>query len=432
MNNNEAEDIDFISYYMSLVQETEAPYIYHRWCALTGIAALLGRNFTLKFNGDVVWPSLYCVLVGEPGTRKSTAIKMFKRLVVGAGYETIAADRTSKEKFLLDLQGTDSELLDTTTGTKYDKTTAANLWLEQGGSDDAEGGAHEMFIAADELNEFIGTNNVDFCRMLGQLWDYEGVYKSRIKNGLSVAISDPTINLLGGITPQDFATTFPPELIGQGFMSRLILIRGEISGRKYTFPKGFEDDTKLQLTTLLKKIQQKVRGSATITAEAAEKLNTIYMEWQDLPDVRFRHYSNRRFTQLLKTCLLCSAANYSTVVGLGEVIRAHTYLSAAEAQMPEALGEFGKGKLSATTDKIMRALAIAISPMDIKMLWREVHKDLDKPQDMITILQSLEQADKIHHVKGPLANGWLPKAVKQRKIKYVDWELLTEDERKGL
>jgi len=436
-SNSETPASDFISYYLALVKNTEPPYVYHRWCALAGIAALLGRQYYLRFGNDTVWPNLYCVLIGEPGTRKSTAIRSFRRIVMSTGYSTIAPDRTSKEKFLLDLQGEAADLDSAPAGSSYDKTTAANLWLKKGSLDGEEdsSNAHEMFITADELNEFLGTNNTDFCRMLGQLWDYEGAYKNRIKNGLSVSIMNPTINILGGTTPQDFASTFPPELIGQGFLSRLILIRGETSGRKFTFPEGFSDETKVQLSTLLKAIQHQVRGCATITPEATALLDKIYNEWTDLPDVRFRHYSNRRFTQLLKLCLICSAAQCSTTIRLETVVQANTFLAAAEAQMPEALGEFGKGKLSASTDKIMRALQAATRPLDMKDLWREVHKDLDKPQDLATILQSLEQADKLHHVKsGGTAGkgGWLPKAVKQRKVEYVDWSILTVEERKGL
>ena len=45
------------------------------------------------------------MLVGASGTRKSTAIKLFKKLIQQAGYDTIAADKTTKEKFILDLSG---------------------------------------------------------------------------------------------------------------------------------------------------------------------------------------------------------------------------------------------------------------------------------------------------------------------------------------
>ncbi|MFK5283171.1 hypothetical protein ACI3PL_26730, partial [Lacticaseibacillus paracasei] len=75
----------------------------------------------------------------------------------------------------------------------------------------------ESFIAADEFNNFIGLGNTDFISILGELWDYEGVYDYRLKNSKSVFIPYPTISILGGNTPTGFSQAFPPESIGQGF-----------------------------------------------------------------------------------------------------------------------------------------------------------------------------------------------------------------------
>jgi len=424
---------DFISLYLEYTEKTEPPYIYHRWCALSIIAAILGRNFHIQHGHFKVFPNIYCILVGEPGARKSTAIRIGKRLITSTGYSTIAADRTTKEKLLLDLQGETQELSTDRSSygqrRSYDKTTSDNLW---GSREVDDLSPREIYITADEFNEFVGTNNVDFCRMLGQLWDYDDIYRSRIKNGVSVAIPFPTLNILGGITPQDYADTFPANLIGQGFVSRLIHIHGEISGRKFTFPDPPDEEKKLQLVTLLKTIQSKVRGSATITSAAHEMLDEIYKGWEDIPDVRFRHYSNRRFTQLLKGCLSCAASHVSTTVDTAEVLRANTFLSAAERNMPKALGEFGKGKHSAIADKLLRIIAITAKPVGLKDLWKEVHKDLDKPTDLAILIQSLEQADKIHHVKAITGQGWLPKAERQKDLKFVDWKLLSEEERRAL
>lgn len=423
-------ETDFLDLYLHYTERTEPPYIYHRWCAISILAAILGRNFYLQHGHFKVYPNIYCVLVGEPGARKSTAIRIARKLLSATGYSTIAADRTTKEKFLLDLQGETQDLYsDRTQRRGYDRQTAENLW---GTGEVTDTSPREVYVTADEFNEFIGTSNIDFCRMLGQLWDYEGIYRSRIKNGVSIAIPEPTINIIGGITPQDYSITFPIELIGQGFLSRLIHIHGEISGRKFTFPDPPDEATQQSLITLLKEIQSKVRGGATLTPAADAMLDAIYKGWQDIPDVRFRHYSNRRFTQLLKTCLVCSASHISTTIDDTDVLRANSILSAAERNMPKALGEFGKGKHSAIADKLLRIISSASLPVGLKELWREVHKDLDKPSELAVLVQSLEQADKIHHVKTITGQGWLQKAERQKDLKFVKWELLTEEERKML
>lgn len=418
----------FLDLYLSYTKETEAPYIYHRWCALSGLGAILGRNFHLQFGGERIHPNLYCMLVGLPGVRKTSAIRVMRKLAVASGYETIAADKTTKEKFLLDLQG-GTEGDGEPSGdrrTSYDRATAQNLW---GSEKDNDGTPREVFITADEFNDFTGQNNVDFCRLLGVLWDYEGTYKSRIKNGVSVAIPEPTISILAGITPQDFALSFPAELMGQGFISRLLLIHAERSKRRYTIPPTPDPKVKEELTDVLKKIQQQVRGCAEITPEAFAILHKIYHEWEDLQDVRFRSYSTRRLTQLLRIVLVCAAGRIETRITPSLVVEANTYLTAAEIGMPDALGQYGKGKHSAVADKLMVLLSTANEPVEFKELWAEVHKDLEKASDMAVIVQGLEAADKIHRVKGLNKAGWLAKAPKKKEHTYVDWSLLTEEER---
>lgn len=422
--------VDFLELYLEYNKETEPPYTYHRWCALSALAAILGRNIHFPHGHFKIYPNLYTVLVGEPGSRKSTAIRIARKTVVAAGYNNIAADRTSKEKFLLDLQGAEEDL--SAAGPhrgSYDRATEKNLWGPGEGDDTSP---REVFITADELNEFIGTSNIDFCRMLGQLWDYEGTYRSRIKNGVSVAIPEPTITILGGITPQDYALTFPPELIGQGFLSRIIHIRGEKSDRQFHIPPTPPKEITEAVQKLLAEIQSKVRGIATVTPEADALLNEIYRGWKDIPDVRFRHYSTRRYTQLIKACLLCAGSRISTVITPEVIVRANTFLSAAEINMPKALGEFGKGKHSAVADQIIRMVQEATLPVSFKDIFREVHKNLDKPAELAIIIQGLEQAEKIHQVRGLTGQGWLQVAQKTRILKYVDWSILTEEEQVAL
>jgi len=429
MNGNKESFLDF---YLHYTKETEPPYNYARWCAIAGVGAILGRNFYLQFGRDRIHTNLYVMLVGESGSRKSTAIRSMRKLLFASGYKTIAADKTTKEKFLLDLQGETEDLLQPGTPSRgYDKTTSANLWGTEAVND---GEPRCCLIAADELLDFIGMGNVEFCAMLGQLWDYDGVYQSRIKNGRSVSVPDPTISTLLGTTAQNIALAFPPELIGQGWFSRLLLIHGQKSDRKYTIPPTPSPEETKNAIKFLEEIQLKVRGEATVEPNAYKMLETIYREWPDLVDVRFRNYSTRRFTQLLKLALISCASKFSKQITVDDIFYANTVLSAAEHSMPKALGEFGKGRNSAVTDKITRILTAAVKPFTIKDFWKEVHNDLDKPGDLAIIIQSLEQADKIFQPRDgnnrPM--GWMLKKDKQREEKFVNWDLLTEEERRLL
>src|SRR3990172_10634322 len=122
------EHDNFIEQYLQYIGDTEAPQIFHRWCAISLLGVWLGRSVTFKFGHTEIFPNNYIMLMGTPGTRKSSAIKIAKKLLKEAGYDKFAGDKTSKEKFLLDLSG---EVIDTGGLNGHDvadKILDQNLW----------------------------------------------------------------------------------------------------------------------------------------------------------------------------------------------------------------------------------------------------------------------------------------------------------------
>lgn len=410
---------DFFSLYLTYTRQTECPTFFHRWTAVTALSAYLGRNIYFRHGHFTLYPNLYVMLIGSPGTKKSSAIKIGAKLVKQAGYTTFAARKTRQEKFLLDLaeQNSDPDI--------GDDILDQNLFGEDLESYESKAPA-ECFIAADEFNNFIGVGNLDFMSILGELWDYEGVYDYKLKNSKSVHIPNPTISILGGNTPTGFSQAFPTEAIGQGFFSRLLLVYGEPSGVKYTFPPPPDEQTQLKLIEMLHKIKEVMVGEVTMTPEATELLHKVYHEWEEIGDIRFEHYTNRRLTHLLKLCLTVVASRMSKVIDLDDVIYANTLLTFTEHLMPKALGEFGIARNSEVTHRIMQALDNVHEPIKLRELWKQVHSDLDRREQLVEILANLQMADKIQIV----GDGYLPvKKVRTAGVKgAVDWSLLTESE----
>jgi len=411
--------------YLNYVERTEPPLAFHRWSLLSCVGAALGRQYWFPFGEFRIMPNMYVMLMGDPGTRKSTAIKMAKKLLVATGYEHFSGDRTSKEKFLLDLEGIEDE-----NGKAVNKNAVMqNLF----GVDGALGDPREVFVCADEFNDFVGTGNIEFLSLLGNLWDWddeERPFKQRLKTSRSVSIYQPTVSILAGNTHAAFALAFPPQTIGQGFLSRLLLIYGEGSGKKIPFPEKPNEELKSKLVQLIQEIRTTVRGEATMTPKARDMLSVIYNSFKGLDDVRFKHYSTRRFTHLLKLCLLTSACRLRTEIGAEDVLFANTLLSFVEHKMPLALGEFGKAKNADVAGKILSILNDASMPLDPRMLWKQVQSDLDNMQEMQKLMTNLAQAGKVqwYQSKNPsAASGYIiQKRLLGRQQVYVDFSLLKE------
>jgi hypothetical protein len=335
------------------------------------------------------------MLIGTAGTRKSTAIKLMKSLLVSAGYTTISAERTSKEKFLMDLAGYPDDPEPYARG--VDNILDKNLF----GDMNDESTIRPMLIGADEANDFFGIGNLEFLSILGSLWDHSGSpYLNRIKTGKSVSIPNPTISILAGNTPTGFSLAFPPDILGQGFFSRLLLVYGEPNGRRIAFPKIPDPAQTAHIVTALQRIKSYHHGNLEYTSIARSLLNMIYQsDARQVDDLRFDSYYNRRFTHLIKLCIIVSASRLEKIVTELCVLEANTYLSYIETLMPKALGEFGKSKNSDVTHKILSYIELN-DGVKLKDIMRLVSSDLEKPADIGDIIRKLSVTEKIQNHGG--------------------------------
>lgn len=422
--------MNIIDAYIEYRAETEPPVIYHRWSMISSIAALLGRKFYIPFGSGHIYPNLYIMLIGGVGTRKSSAIKEATKLIGQAGYTTFSARKTSKEKFLMDLEGIPDE-----EDADIDKITDQNLF---GGPQDLSSAIpKETFVAADEFNEFTIGDKLDFYSMLGDLWDWDRTditYTSRIKGSKTggVSIYQPTVNILGGNTPENFARAFPPEVLGQGFMSRLLIILGEPSGRKYHMPPVPDQSYTDALVMGLRNINTSEFGEAIrpdVLWKTGGLVDTIYREWVPLQDERYRGYTQRRYTQFLKLCLVHAAALGRMELDEEVIILTNTVMSAAERNMVKALGEFGKNKDSDVSNSVLTMIREANRPIDAKEIWKEVRRHLGNISHLAQILNNLKTVDVIHFIPG---RGWLPLVKRKEDEKFVDWSMISAEEREML
>ena len=412
---------DFISDYLAYTQNNEAPAMYHRWSIITAMSAYLERDYYIKQGHFNIYPNLYTILIGGPGTKKNTAINITKKLLRKANYSTFAASKTTKEKLFIDMAEQSS------VGQKVDELLDSNLFGDMANDSSS---VHRIFIASGEFETFFGNNILDFLKDLGELWDYDGPFESKVKNGKSVIVHNPTISILGGITPASLADTFPPQMIGQGFFSRCLFIYGEKTRDKITFQPDEDELWTASLVSKLKEMKPPVPLRVSFTPTAEKLLDKIYKSPEVIQDVRFESYYNRRLAQLLKLSLICMCSLGEQEITEQVVVYANTMLTYVENFMPKALGEFGKSKNSDISHKIVQLLENHVGLMDFKKIWRYVNNDLEKMSDLATILQNLTAAEKIQAV--PQGLGFLPnrKVIEHLDSATLDYSFLTEEEKK--
>lgn len=392
----------FFTDYFSYIGDSESPPIYHRWSAIAIIAALIGRQAWFPFGHIKLYPNFYIMLVGSPGTRKGSAITPARKALKFSGYTKFAPDRLSPERFIAELLHSNSKIV---VGEEEFEQIAIDAPCE-------------LFIAAPEFGDFIGRGNFAFVDLLTNLWDNLDEYNHPKLHGKSILVNEPTVNLLSASTPQGIALSIPPEAIGQGFMSRFILVYGEPTGHKITFPKPIEDEVLHGIADKLKDIRNKVKGEFRIETKAKDLFHRMYKEFEDLDDFRFKHYATRRFTHLLKLAAISAASRYSLEITNYDALFANTLLFYTESNMGRALGEFGKAKHAEVANSVLEIVRHSKVPMGIKELWKKVNHDLNNYSDLQDIVKNLLHAGKIEQAqyKGKpvllphheIKEGWKP------------------------
>lgn len=379
--------------YKEYVGASEAPAVFNRWSFIACLSANLSRNVQANLGHVRIYPNLYVMLMGEPATRKSTAINIARKLLEFSGFNRFAATQATKAEFQKDLEASGELDLDSVS---------------------------QLFICADEFNNFIGERNGQLISVIMELFDAKDSFDARNKNGKSSVISMPSVQLLGGNTHANFGAAFPPTIIHNGFLSRMLLIHGERTGKK--LPWGSNPDTRLEtdLREHLSAIRENVKGIIAYTPDAIRALECIYETWEPLDDQRFAHYAQRRHTQLVKLCLVLVCSSGAMVLHESDVVLANSILAAAEDDFGKALGQFGKSRYAEEASAIMDFLHHATEPVLSEVLFNLVQQNLDKFATFQELMGNLMAARKIR-MEG---NGYVAVEQRTRKMEYVDFSLL--------
>lgn len=409
---------DFLDMYLQYTADTEATATFHRWSAIVGIGAFLERNIWIQLGATQIFPNHYAMLLGESGSRKSAAIKGFVRILKEAGYKTLAAEKTSKEKFSQDLAHQSSS----------DPNQDISDELIFGAKADADA-ITPVLIACDEANDFFGLNNIEFLSMLGSWWDYRGVYDVKYKTSKSDAIPNPTPSILAGNTPTNFSLAFPPAIIGQGFFSRILLIHGERTRPKIAWPTPPDPEDTAHIVKMLHMMKDQMLGELIPTPGAKKLAEAIYKQPDQIHDERFASYFNRRYTHLLKLSLVIAACKFEKEITEDTIIQANTYLTYIQNLMPKALGEYGRSADSATTQKLMQFIQRSPVPVTMKDLAKQASNDVQNLSALRQIIEKLVASDKVTWDKQGLVPVHREMVELDQSNKFVDFnQYLTAEE----
>ena len=211
----------FDLYHAYVKDNTESPFVYHRWSLIGCLSTAISRRVTFPLGHFTIYPNQYIQIIGNSGIRKSSAISIPIGLMRDAGYDSFAPKSTTKEAFMSKLAGRGDELAGVEVSEEDPfKFEAPNA------------GISEILIAADEFNAFIGSNHEDFLTLLSELWDCPPDWDKWLMSRDMPVVQKPCVNIISGNTPTGFLARFSGVNLGQGILTRFIVVPWNERGEK--------------------------------------------------------------------------------------------------------------------------------------------------------------------------------------------------------
>lgn len=341
-----------------------------------------------------IYPNMYTILLGPPAARKSTAVNLASKMLRQTGYTHISKGKTSAEQFLMDLSLGYNNLRISA----KDLDIVSNLSLADTGESFTN---HHVLIEAGELQDFLGNSNVTFISQLTNLWDNQDEHPYRTKNGANELISEPTISLLGGATQTSFKKVFPVDVVGQGLLSRFLLIYGSGPRSKIYNPKPLDESLSLAIVKGMKDMitGKNIPREYTMSDTAFEYSRHLYeVSASEITDPRFQYYTGRRNDHYMKLAIQIAAMNLHQEITANDCVLANTILTYTEKFMPLALGEFGQDHGAENTEHLFRLIKNSPNGITLKDLGLQaltIFKSMGELASHLLRLTSAKRVDKI-------------------------------------
>jgi len=367
---------DWIETYLRYMQNTESATIFHRWVAMSVIAAVLRKKVKLSLGRINVYPNMYVVLVAPPGAaRKSQAISFGIKFLSEIPDVILSADAVTPQALIQDLENSavDEQMPD---GSRFQHSS--------------------LTVTSKEFESFLGQkgDNTKMIVMLTDLFDAQEIpWKYRTKHTGTNVVPSVFLNVLAATTPESIASSLPSSAIGSGLTSRIIFVWA--TRRAKPVPIPIEDEEERELCKALKNdlyIISRIAGTYTFSPECRQRWIEWYNDYdrtaQLCPDPVFDGWYERKPLYLLKLAIVHAAARSNDLVVDWPHIEASLQdLEEVETQMHNVFKAVGRSLVAADVNLVVEIVKSRkwITERELmRLVWRDIDsKKFDNVMDTV-------------------------------------------------
>jgi hypothetical protein len=377
---------DWLEYYLKHTQHTEPPTQYHLWSGITAIASCLQRKCWLNWGlqGNI-YPNLYVVMVGPPGGRKGTAMKMAKKLVQKVEVHMGSDALGSIQALYQEIESAKNNFK--TCDGRIEEHKSLSVWSE-------------------EFQVFLSDSAPGLIANITDLFDCPDEWKYSTRSRGLENLSNCWLTLFGAITPSLLQNKLSQDAVGGGLISRVIFVVGY--GKKKKVALAFQSAEEAEVERHLLHDMEQIKNLAG-GFRPTEKYIETYVKWYEGPAAtagvdsdKFVGYNERRALHVRKISMVISASESNDMI-----LREHHFTKAIEVlkftehDMPNAFYGLGRGVHSDILSDLMRFLQDKGTEQG-HISWIDVLRrfQLDAiPSELETYLSICEQTGMIKKVR---------------------------------
>lgn len=369
----------FIDKYLDFTSTHEAPEIFHKWCAISTIAATLNRKcFLIRASGQS-----HLRYVSYPG-------QMLITLVAGSGRLRKSTTVGFAQKLLRDAKSADL----------YDGKISPERLLQKLGK--SPNGAI-MTLIADELSYFLSKaqyaeNMVQNILELSAAKD-EGDYETK---GEQVHLRNVCLTGLFATTPRSLGESIPETAHDDGFMSRFIWVFADKPRGKdamFTDEETMNSDviegSKVLRDSLIKDLQEfsGLQGKFKVSTLGREWYQDWYNKYADSPEAEGDGWGSRVHEHLIRVAMTLGVSEHRKLFidqpQLTEALEMLNYVSANLYKATALIGRHGSVDQQKRILNLFAKGDIELSTKDIIRKTMAFFKDV---KELHAALDTLEQA----------------------------------------
>jgi len=320
-----------------LTLERETPAHFWIWAGLYVLASALQRKVWLDYGFDKLLPNLYVFLVAPPGKcRKGAPISLAKKLLEAVKCN-VGVDSSTKRSFTSELS----------------QCTA----IEQ--MPDGEFMTHSsMSICSKELSSML----VDLRSMiecLTDLFDFHEVWRYKTMGSGKDEIYGPFISVFAATTPSWMANNLPFEAIGDGFISRVVMVTGDEKQKRVPRPELTQREELLYRDLVHDLgIVSHLKGAFEWDPSGERAFDSWYHTvdtyYDKLEDERFFGFIERMHIIVLKVAMGLRVAYSNDLLLTKDDIEAAIALTEDIIEsLPDAYGAMGRSSLAQDIQRVM-------------------------------------------------------------------------------